>query len=190
MHGRKAPRPRKDPPFEMATFNPGGPGEEHPGAPVRGPGPGGESGGGPAAQEIHDYTQTEGNPSQHANLEVRQGEITYAINLKLSSYVFIPLIAMALIAVSMYFAYMMRESPYAGWILLGVAVFSVIVLGAGLRFSLTLLRLEKNYDPQKPPIVNLRRRTPHNTTSKALGRRKVKKPRINSPSRRKHRRHR
>jgi hypothetical protein len=170
----------------MATFNPGGPGEEIPGAPARGPGPHGESGGGPAAQEIHDFTQTEGDPSQHANLEVRQGEVTYAINLKLSSYVFIPLIAMALIAGSMYFAYKMSESPYAGWVLLGVGIFSLIVLGAGLQFSLTLLRLEKNHDPNKPPIVNLRRRTPHNTTSKALGQNKVKKPRINS--RRKHRR--
>ena len=160
----------------MAAFNPGDPGEESPGSAAPGPGPNGESGGSPAAQEIHDFTQTEGNPSEHASLEVGQGDMTYAINLKLSSYVFIPLLTIALIAGGMVFAYKMSENPYAGWILVVVAVWSVLVLGAGGWFSYTVLRLEKNHSLNKKPVVNLRRRTPHNTTSKAIKRGKVKKP--------------
>ncbi|GIE93872.1 hypothetical protein [Paractinoplanes rishiriensis] len=163
----------------MAEFTPGDPGDEGPGAAAPGPGPNGEPGGGAAAQEFHDFTEIEGTPSEHASVEVGLGDVTYAVSLKLSSYVFIPLLAMALVGGSMFFAYKMSQSPYAGWTLLGVAIFSMFVLGSAGWFAHKLLKMEKAYDPNKPPVVNLRRRTPHHTSSGALDQRKFEK-RINA----------
>jgi hypothetical protein len=156
----------------MTNRNSGDPGSAAPGGDTPGPGSPGD---GATAQEYHDFSKTEGLPSEHAFLQWELPEVgTLSLRVKLSGYVFIPSIALLFVGGCMVFAYKMRDAPHTGWVLFGTAMVSLTVLISASWFSHRLLRQHRPLPtPVKP--VNLRRRVPHKTTDRALTKNKRKK---------------
>jgi hypothetical protein len=160
-----------------SEINPGDPGGER--DPVTQPGISesiNDPGYAPVGKESYDFTEKEGNPTQHAHLQAELGGVTYTLKFKLSSYVLVAVATMGLVGCCMVFVIKTKNSPYAGWLALGAAVFSLIILWTGYRFARHLMKHEKPGTTEHH--LNLRRLTSHDTTTQALSNPKKSKSKI------------
>ena len=151
------------------------------GSPAPGPtsgagaGAGAGGGAGAAAQEAVDLDAEEGLPGQRAWFRVAFGPWgDGGGGIRVSSPVAVLTLTAGLVAGGLWFAVEMRESVYAGWIMLGVVLSGIAIMGAGGWFAYWLARHERPHvrrftvvrDPNEPLT----------TSTKALprGRRKPK----------------